>query len=171
MRLSTATTTRSTRQGRRWWPEQVTDNAGDGYDASTPRRWAARFPRVGGTDPEIYVSWSTADPGDRSPTTPRTKFTTFRVGQRIAYTLQRHRLRDLRGHPTAAAATVADDPIDDFDPSFSPSGRRIAYYSDAAVSQEIFTVRANGGGRRQVTDNMTTDWQPSYSPSGNYIAF
>jgi Tol biopolymer transport system component len=36
---------------------------------------------------------------------------------------------------------------------------------------EIYTINANGGGKKPLTDNSLSDFEPSYSPSGKKIAF
>jgi len=36
---------------------------------------------------------------------------------------------------------------------------------------EIYTINANGGGERQITDNSTRDRYPYYSPNGKKIAY
>src|ERR671913_606527 len=36
---------------------------------------------------------------------------------------------------------------------------------------EIYTINADGGGKKQLTDNSLSDYEPSYSPSGKKIAF
>jgi hypothetical protein len=50
---------------------------------------------------------------------------------------------------------------------------KIAYSGRDAPNgdYEIYTINANGGGKKQLTDNSTDDRSPSYSPSGKKIAF
>ena len=36
---------------------------------------------------------------------------------------------------------------------------------------EIYTIKAGGGGMRQLTDNSTRDRYPYYSPSGKRLAY
>jgi hypothetical protein len=57
---------------------------------------------------------------------------------------------------------VTDNTADDFYPSYSPSGRRIAYSYDpgAGADSEIYTINVGGGGKRPVTDNATNDEDP-----------
>jgi Tol biopolymer transport system component len=44
--------------------------------------------------------------------------------------------------------------------SYSPSGMKIAYVSSAGPDSEISTIKPNGGGRLQVTDNANNDRDP-----------
>ncbi len=59
----------------------------------------------------------------------------------------------------------------DNEPSYSPSGKRIAYAGYDGQDYEIYTINAGGGGRVQITNNTTKDGEPSYSPSGKKIAY
>ncbi len=42
-----------------------------------------------------------------------------------------------------------------YQPAYSPNGKRIAYVGYDGNDSEIYTVNANGGGKRQLTDNST----------------
>jgi Tol biopolymer transport system component len=56
-------------------------------------------------------------------------------------------------------------------PSYSPDGKRIAYWADeVGHDAEIYTVAAEGGSEFRATNNATDDLQPSYSPNGNKLA-
>jgi Tol biopolymer transport system component len=55
--------------------------------------------------------------------------------------------------------------------SFSPSGKRIAFSSDADGDLEIYTVRLDGTDIRQLTDNDDEDSFADWSPTGRWIAF
>jgi Tol biopolymer transport system component len=57
------------------------------------------------------------------------------------------------------------------DPSYSPSGKRIAYAGWDGQDWEIYTINVGGGGRLQVTNNTTPDTDLAYSPSGKKIAY
>src|SRR5437899_5808917 len=61
----------------------------------------------------------------------------------------------------------------EFDPSWSPDGSRIAYrhQSDDDRTCDIFTMRADGSGGRNLTRNRVADWGPAWSPDGMRIAF
>jgi TolB protein len=62
---------------------------------------------------------------------------------------------------------------DDYEPSYSPSGKKIAYSGEdgANADYEIYIINAGGGNKLQLTNNGTDDAWPSYSPSGKKIAY
>jgi TolB protein len=55
---------------------------------------------------------------------------------------------------------VTDNSSDDYYPSYSPSGKRIAYVNSAGTDSEIYTIEADGGGKDQVTNNASNDRTP-----------
>ena len=55
--------------------------------------------------------------------------------------------------------------------AWSPDGRSIAFGSDRDGDWEIYTVRADGTGLRQITDNSVNDDSPSWSPDGSRLVF
>src|SRR5918994_2328284 len=48
---------------------------------------------------------------------------------------------------------------------------KIAFSQDDGNDFEIYTIKADGGGKKQLTDNSTGDYEPAYSPSGKKIAY
>ena len=48
---------------------------------------------------------------------------------------------------------------------------KIAFSQDDGNDLEIYTIKADGGGKKQLTDNSSDDRHPSYSPSGKKVAF
>src|ERR687898_4609 len=48
---------------------------------------------------------------------------------------------------------------------------KIAFSQDDGNDFEIYTIKADGGGKKQLTDNSSDDRSPAYSPSGKKIAF
>ena len=56
-------------------------------------------------------------------------------------------------------------------PSWSPSGATIAYFSNTGGQRDIYTVAATGGTRIAVTQDSAIDWSPTWSPDGRFIYF
>lgn len=54
-----------------------------------------------------------------------------------------------------------------YDPAWSPNGSRIVYHSGG----DIYTINADGTGRRRVTSGRAWDEHPVWSPNGRRIAF
>ena len=62
----------------------------------------------------------------------------------------------------------------DWFPSWSPDGERIAFSSDRKgdfVNFEIYLMDADGGNQQRLTENRVDDESPSWSPDGKRIAF
>lgn len=65
---------------------------------------------------------------------------------------------------------VTNNPPNDFSPSFSPNGSKIAF----AISQqgfEIYVINIDGSNQTRLTNNPLLDEDPSFSPDGSKIAF
>jgi len=61
---------------------------------------------------------------------------------------------------------LTEDPTDS-EPNFSPDGRTIAF----ARGGDIYSVRPDGSGQRQLTSGPELDSLPKISPSGRYVVF
>ncbi len=59
---------------------------------------------------------------------------------------------------------------DDF-PAWSPHGDRIAFTGFESGDFEIYTIRPDGGGLRQLTHTRGNDSHPVWSPDGRWLAF
>jgi len=53
-------------------------------------------------------------------------------------------------------------------PAWSPDGSRIAFVS---TDNQIFVMKADGSGRRQITNTPTAKQEPAWSPDGTRIAY
>jgi Tol biopolymer transport system component len=62
---------------------------------------------------------------------------------------------------------LTDRPGPDFDPSWSPDGKQIAYRSERSGEPEIWVMDADGTGQRRLTEGLS----PAWSPDGSLIAF
>jgi TolB protein len=72
---------------------------------------------------------------------------------------------------SSPAVRLTSSAADDFAPSFSPNGRRIAFTSDRGGNYDIYTMRAGGNDLRRITTNPALDAFPSWSPDGKRLAF
>jgi TolB protein len=59
----------------------------------------------------------------------------------------------------------------DYDPTWSPSGRKIAFIPGDLGRYELFTMNADGSNARPLTHDGNAKWSPSWSPDGSKIAF
>ena len=69
---------------------------------------------------------------------------------------------------------LTENLFDDWDPSWSPDGKRIAFSSDRKgdfANYEIYVMDTDGGNQRRLTDNRGGAYQPSWSPDGKRITF
>jgi Tol biopolymer transport system component len=92
---------------------------------------------------------------------------------RIAYS-ESEGLRDdseiITNAPTGGDPVhLTNNSIDDQEPSWSATGRRIAFTRWDGQDWEIWTMRAGGTGQRQVTDDRGHEGAPYFSPGGGRI--
>jgi Tol biopolymer transport system component len=66
---------------------------------------------------------------------------------------------------------LTDQPNFDYQPRWSPDGRRLAYVSVRENRQVIFTMRPDGSELTQLTANGVQNSEPAWSPDGRRIAF
>jgi len=66
---------------------------------------------------------------------------------------------------------LTDNPADDVDPTWSPDGSKIAFYSNRDGDYEIYVMSAGGTGVTKLTDNTAGDGDPDWSPDGTRIVF
>ncbi len=58
-------------------------------------------------------------------------------------------------------------------PSWSPGGRRIAYWGlvEGGAQRDLYTVSATGASPKAVLSDAAVDWSPVWSPDGRYLYF
>ncbi|MBI1824947.1 MAG: PD40 domain-containing protein [Planctomycetes bacterium] len=63
--------------------------------------------------------------------------------------------------------------VADRDPSWSPDGQWIAYFSDATGEYELYITQSDGRGetKKLTSDGKTYRFSPTWSPDSKYIAF
>jgi Tol biopolymer transport system component len=73
---------------------------------------------------------------------------------------------------------LTTDPTSDQDPSWSPDGTKIAFYSrrhdelpNPPFNDEIYVMNPDGSDQTRLTNNPAQDWQPAWSLDGTKIAF
>jgi serine/threonine protein kinase/Tol biopolymer transport system component len=67
---------------------------------------------------------------------------------------------------------LTDDPHRDRGPSWSPDGKRIAFYSNRDHGKyEIWAINPDGSGLTQLTRSSGQGWFPLWSPDGKQIAY
>src|SRR5262249_51634786 len=89
-------------------------------------------------------------------------------GKTIAFDI----LGDIYTMPiTGGAATrITSGPAWDFQPRFSPDGKRIAFTSDRGGTDNIWVMTPDGGNMRPITQEKDHVMNlPSWSPDGQYI--
>ena len=102
-------------------------------------------------------------------------------GNRIAFMSERDGDYDIyvMGADGTNQQNLSNHPLGDRDPSWSPDGAHIVFSArrkghfenEAAITNEIYVMDADGGNQRRLTDNRNNDWEPSWSPDGKRIAF
>ena len=58
-----------------------------------------------------------------------------------------------------------------YQPSWSPSGARIAFWTSVDGQRDLETMPAAGGERVKVTNDAAVDWAPVWSPDGRFLFF
>ena len=76
-------------------------------------------------------------------------------------------------HDGTGLTQLTENAAFDFDPVWSPDGRRIAFESDRSLFSEIFVMNSDGTEQTQLTTNpdFSFDRSPTFSSDGQRLAF
>ncbi len=67
---------------------------------------------------------------------------------------------------------ITNSAEDEWNPSWSPDGSRLAFVSDRAEGNwDIYVINVDGSGLMRLTDHPARDSEPAWSPDGSTIAF
>lgn len=113
-----------------------------------------------------------------TPATEMLHLSIARTGQRLVY-VQRTRLRRLQALPfDPVSAAVRGTPVfitrgTGFatHPNVSPDGQWLTYSSSLSPQEDIYLIRTDGTGLRQLTNDAAKDRVPRWSSDGQRIAF
>ncbi|MCH7744877.1 MAG: PD40 domain-containing protein [Chloroflexi bacterium] len=72
---------------------------------------------------------------------------------------------------TAQTRVTISPKSDDWNPSWSPDGSKIAFVSKRNGISEIYVINADGSEPTRLTFNKSRDWDSTWSPDGSKIAF
>jgi len=116
---------------------------------------------------------TTTDANERtpkwSPDGERLVFVSDRDGNREVYVMD---LRGwLAGDREASLTNISQHDAPDWQPAWSPDGRRIAFSSYRDDNWEIYVVNADGTALIRVTDHPESDFAPTWSPDGSKLLF
>jgi len=104
-------------------------------------------------------------------------------GKKIAYVLGEMLQKDIwvMGADGANPKNLTDDKLNDTSPSWSPDGSTIAYVSQEPVDlggggrglsqEDIRSVKADGSGKRRLTETESKEVDPVWSPDGKRFLF
>ena len=66
---------------------------------------------------------------------------------------------------------ITNNAAADFEPSWSPDGKRLTFYTLRDGNYEIYVMNADGSSPKNLTNDASQDTQPAWSPDGKHIAF
>jgi TolB protein len=104
-----------------------------------------------------------------SPNGKKIAFASHRDGDAEIYVMR----SDIPEGPNNRPGKLTDNATySDSQPDWSPDGSRIVYSSARGGNwEDIFVMRADGSGKKNLTRNPARDQHPVFSPDGRWVAF
>src|SRR5262249_28231723 len=70
-----------------------------------------------------------------------------------------------------SSRSLTQGPGGDFQPRFSPDGRRVSFFSTRTGNVDVWVVDVEGGRARRWTEGASVNVNPIFSPDGRRIAY
>jgi Tol biopolymer transport system component len=106
-----------------------------------------------------------------SPDGRKIAFVSHRDGNFEIYTMNADGSRQTRLTNALDACPVQSFHCGDWQPTWSPSGRKIAFTSDRDGNDEIYVMDADGTGQTRLTNHAGSDVKPRWSRDGSKLFF
>jgi|GEM_PF-4797872 len=106
-------------------------------------------------------------------TEPRPEHARAGVGELVVVigTTGAHDIYTVAAETGATPHRLTDDPADDWMPSWSGDGTRLAFASNRSGDSDIWVMQADGSGQTRLTTDADVEGNPVFSPDGAQIAF
>jgi dipeptidyl aminopeptidase/acylaminoacyl peptidase len=144
------------------WSPDATQIAVSWFDCFDELPCGSRIEKLNATTGSYSTILSTADFVSEVDWSPD--------GDLIAFARQ-FQLYTIRSDGTGLAQLAPGSPGENYAPSWSPNGAKIAFASNRDENEEIYVMNADGTGQVRLTDEVGFDASPRWSPDGTKIVF